>query len=157
MHSPFGFVYSKKYEYPLLQSILSISRSVRWLMSIKLAEIGLHIGQGDLLTSLAEGEIIAVSESAKRLNIRPSSASKLIDRLVEQGFIRRFADPLDSRKSLIEITPSGVLARSKVSRIQVEVEREVFRKITMSEKASIDDRIDSIDRALISLMIRIRN
>jgi DNA-binding MarR family transcriptional regulator len=126
-------------------------------MSIKLAEIGLHIGQGDLLTSLAEGEIIAVSESAKRLNIRPSSASKLIDRLVEQGFIRRFADPLDSRKSLIEITPSGALARSKVSRIQVEVEREVFSKITMSEKASIDDRFDSIDRVLTSLMHRVRN
>jgi len=60
---------------------------------------------------------LRVGELAAAMRITPGGTSKLADRIVRAGLIRREADPLDRRVSRLRLTPKGTrrLAAAKVS------------------------------------------
>jgi DNA-binding MarR family transcriptional regulator len=73
-------------------------------------QMGLHTQQYQLLQTIMgmpEGESPTIANLAARLFLRHNSAVELVDRTIEQGFIRRVPDPIDNRRILLHITPSG--------------------------------------------------
>lgn len=56
----------------------------------------------------------SASEVGRRLGVSKQAAGKTIDRLEALGYVLRVDDPLDARRKLVRLTPSGVdlLARS---------------------------------------------
>ncbi|WP_062018202.1 MarR family winged helix-turn-helix transcriptional regulator [Aureimonas sp. AU4] len=99
----------------LVASLLSISKSVRALMGLRLAELGLHPGQDELLLVLKDGTPQPVSQIAERLNVRASTMSKMKDRLKEQQLLSESTDAIDARNTWVQLTPSG---QALVARIQ---------------------------------------
>src|SRR3954468_12442090 len=57
-------------------------------------------------TLVARGPLSA-GDLAKRTGLTSGAVTRLIDRLVERGTVRRLADPSDRRKVLVEITPGA--------------------------------------------------
>jgi DNA-binding MarR family transcriptional regulator len=57
---------------------------------------------------------VTVTELARQLRVTAPSASVMVERLVEQGFLKRGADKKDRRKRVIFLTP--LAARMKASR-----------------------------------------
>lgn len=70
---------------PLVRALLSISKSTRAFLALLLSDIGLHLGQDQLIACLRHGEPMSVSTLADRIAVRPSTVSKMLDRLVEKG------------------------------------------------------------------------
>ncbi len=67
--------------------------------------------EGTLVQVLAltqlRGQPFTVSELAKRRKVSMQSASALVQRLVERGWVERNPDPDDRRQTLLELTPEG--------------------------------------------------
>jgi DNA-binding MarR family transcriptional regulator len=60
------------------------------------------------------GEPCTVSFVAESLGVDLPRASRLVARAVADGLLRRRADPVDGRRSLLEITPAGQVALDDV-------------------------------------------
>ncbi|SES26869.1 MarR family winged helix-turn-helix transcriptional regulator [Lentzea albida] len=57
---------------------------------------------------LANSGPASPGELARRVNLTSGSASRMIERLVQAGFVRRVPDPHDRRKVVIEPDPDAV-------------------------------------------------
>ena len=70
---------------------------------------GLTMARYDVLAHLnqAEGGRLGLSDLAEAIALSPSGLSKLLDRMVSSGLIRREADPDDARAAFAVITPRG--------------------------------------------------
>lgn len=60
----------------------------------------------------AEGREPTVGGLAEFADVAPSTASRLVDRAVEAGFVARGPSPADARRSVLRLTPAGEALRA---------------------------------------------
>jgi DNA-binding MarR family transcriptional regulator len=85
---------------------------------------------------------ISVGDLAKRLIIRHHSAVGLVDRLIEQGLVRRAGDSSDRRRVNLTLTPRGeallarlaAVHRDELRRIGPDIEAVLVRLRTEPER-----------------------
>ncbi|WAJ27862.1 MarR family winged helix-turn-helix transcriptional regulator [Antarcticirhabdus aurantiaca] len=99
-------------------TLLPLGKNFRALMDLKLQSIGLEVGQDQLLLAITETNSNLVSKLADQLNVRPSTLSKMTDKLAEKGLVLRGKSPADGRVTVLHLTEEG-------SRMQAEV-RELY-------------------------------
>ncbi|MEN9645182.1 MAG: hypothetical protein RL238_1851 [Actinomycetota bacterium] len=76
------------------------------------AQVGLIPAQAQVLMHLDEPRRITDLASANACD--PSSVSTMIQRLERDGLVRRAVDPRDARARLVELSPSGTRARTRL-------------------------------------------
>ncbi|KQT46315.1 hypothetical protein ASG43_11870 [Aureimonas sp. Leaf454] len=135
----------------LVPALLSISKSMRALRGIKLAALGFNNGQDELLMAVPD-EGLPVAQLADLLMIRPSTVSKMTDRLIERALVERVGDLRDARRTIVRITQAGLEAREMVIAARQELEKELTRtleeKDLMQMQACLDDCADMLERRL---------
>ncbi|MBB4004685.1 MarR family winged helix-turn-helix transcriptional regulator [Aurantimonas endophytica] len=124
----------------LLPKIFAINRSIRGLMGLKLAEIGLYPGQDELLLALSPETGTNVSRLADSLRIRPSTVSKMVRYLAAQGLVERAGDPHDARLTFICITPSGTEMQRRIKEVWQSIEQG-FREMDDRNRVERDLRL----------------
>ena len=88
-------------------ALIMLAKATRALHAMRLREIGFQPGQDELILILdQQGK--TVSAVADELDIRPSTVSKMADRLVEKGLVTRVSYPRDQRKTMLKITEKGL-------------------------------------------------
>jgi len=70
-------------------------------------EHGVTVGTVNVLSLLAAVEHPRVDDLVRALDLRVGTASKIVDRYVEAGWIERTANPHDRRSSWLVVTPAG--------------------------------------------------
>ena len=70
-------------------------------------ESGLSMAQLSTLMRLFYGGACGVSHIGDQLGVTAAAASKMIDRLVQQGLLARAEDPTDRRAKNVTVTPAG--------------------------------------------------
>lgn len=127
----------------LLPYLLSIAKSVRQLVSLKLAECGVVVGQDQFLLCFADEEAVSVAALAERLSVRASTVSKMADILQRKGWVGRQSDDHDARKVLVHLSEAGQQIRDVVRRVEEELEVELFKALgkedgTLAALAKLD-------------------
>ena len=56
---------------------------------------------------MPDGVAPTIANVASRMFLKHNSAVELVDRAIEQGLLRRLADPIDHRCVLLRVTPEG--------------------------------------------------
>ncbi|MEX6507390.1 MarR family winged helix-turn-helix transcriptional regulator [Jiella sp. M17.18] len=130
-------------ESPLIvPSLLSISKSTRAFLSLLLAEAGLHPGQDQLLDRLDIHNPVNVSTLADQLAVRPSTVSKMLDRLIDKGLVRRTASNSDARRTMVQLTAAGEQAQAEV--------RSIWRRLETDLTSTLsDEEVEVLDRSLV--------
>jgi DNA-binding MarR family transcriptional regulator len=82
---------------------------------------GVTLHQAGALSHLRHGPL-TMNELAARMEISPSSATQLVDRLVQHGLVERTADPADRRALRISVSETAAQAVR-------EFERERTRRL----------------------------
>ncbi|KQT47595.1 hypothetical protein ASG43_10995 [Aureimonas sp. Leaf454] len=139
----------------LVPALLSISKSMRALQGMKLAALGFHNGQDELLMAIdTKGE--TVSNVAEQLSIRPSTVSKMMDRLVAKGLVERIGDSRDGRRTLIRITPDGIEARKMLIRARSELDLEIASAMNAERCAEITQELEEFAHYIAGRLRRLR-
>ena len=108
-------------------------------------EHGLSPEQRFLLSRIAElGPVRQVSLAEPVLG-DPPNVSRLIDALVERGYVERAPDPADRRSWLVSLTPIGRRRTDRLFRHVVSERQLVFDGLTESELAAMVAALDRID------------
>ena len=95
------------------------------MTDIRLAEIGMQTGQDQLLDALPANGAISISLVAQTLDVRPSTVSKMIDRLTEKDLVCRSLSGTDGRLTLVNLTDAGRSKRTEVHRVWADLEAEL--------------------------------
>ncbi|MGJ7911695.1 MarR family winged helix-turn-helix transcriptional regulator [Neobacillus sp. LXY-1] len=104
-----------------------------------LRPLGLTSSQSEVLRVLFDYEPLSLAELGKLLICETGSPSRLVNRMVEGGFIEQKKSETDSRKVTLTLTKKG---RDAVLKIMA-VETETYHSIeTMLEGSSVSELID---------------
>jgi DNA-binding MarR family transcriptional regulator len=72
-----------------------------------------------------------------RLGIAPSTLTRNLGRLLEQGLVTRVPDPKDARASQVELTAEGRRAAQAVEQQGVGFAEEVLRRMPEGDRAKV--------------------
>ncbi|GGD38036.1 MarR family winged helix-turn-helix transcriptional regulator [Aureimonas glaciei] len=139
----------------LAEDLVTLSKRIRAVFGTALAETDFHNGQDHMIMVLVPGTDIAVSELAMELDVRPSTVSKMVDRLAERGLVIRLPDPKDSRKTLLRITAEGVRTQATIRTLWAEIGRRLAPK-QHDEAAVMMTQIKRLNEAVHALLLRHR-
>jgi DNA-binding MarR family transcriptional regulator len=143
-------------EVPIVSRLLSIAKLTRAMLGLKLAEIDLCAGQDQLLSVFQGTTRASISTLANAVSVRPSTVSKMVDRLIEKGLMQRFRDPNDARTTLVELTPLGQHQQQMVADIWHAVERDLTKSLASGEIDNLRGELEKVDGLLTAKMSRLR-
>lgn len=130
----------------MVTSIIRAQQLVLHRADSALRDLGLTLARYEVLMVLVFSTrgTLPLSLIGNRLQVHPTSVTSLLDRLEDQGYVRRRAHPTDRRAKLAEVTPEG---------------REVAQLATerLNERVYADPGIDEGDvETLIEILGRLR-
>ena len=109
--------------------------------------LGLSMPQLSVLIQLHFRGVCGMSEVSERFEITPAAASQLVDKLVQNGLIRREEDPRDRRAKCLDLTDKGrdLLQRNFDERYRwVD---EVVEKLTPEDRTKVREALEIMTRA----------
>ncbi|WP_050608199.1 MarR family winged helix-turn-helix transcriptional regulator [Clostridium niameyense] len=102
-----------------------------------LAEYGIHPGQVEFLMTLYKKDGIIQKELSKKLNIKPSTITVMVQRLTKAGMIYKVIDKTDLRTSRIFLTNDGLNACEKIKIIVKNMENLSLLNFSEEEKNNL--------------------
>ena len=129
-------------------ALLRAAGAVHDFVESRLATVGLSIPRLAALERLVDaGGSLPLGQLADRLACVKSNVTQLVDRLEADGLVARVLDPGDKRSRLAVVTDAGRLAREAGTRVQSEVETQLFTSLTFDETARLAEIIQKIRNA----------
>ena len=108
---------------------------------------GLSMPQFGLLMQMHHKGACGMSEVSERFEITPAAASQLVDKLVQNGFIKREEDPQDRRAKLLNLTDKGrELIQQGIEERYRWVE-ELGERLTGEERVKVTEALNIMTRA----------
>jgi DNA-binding MarR family transcriptional regulator len=99
----------------------------------RMIDIHLTVSEHIVLKTLAHSEM-TVAGVADCLSITHSAASRAVDRLVEDGFVRREEDRADRRRKLLTLAPAGQALVNDFERVMAEGVRPMIAGLSPAEQ-----------------------
>ncbi len=80
-----------------------------------LASFKITPAQFGLLRRMAEGEVVNLTELARRLGCSNANMTRLVENTVKAGLVEKLQHPSDQRVAPVRLTPQGVLTRERAA------------------------------------------
>lgn len=141
---------------PLTRLLGTITTLSRMLRDHQLAEIGLVSGQDRLLDTLHADELVSVTVLAQAMHIRPSTLSKMLDRMGERGLCRRERSTADQRLTMVRLTPEGLRLQSLVRQTYATSEAVLVRQLDGGERDTLLAELGRLQDALLRHASKVR-
>jgi DNA-binding MarR family transcriptional regulator len=77
-------------------------------------ELGLSQAEFNALIVLDEGQEVSGCEFAERMALSPSRGSRVLNRLVADGYVKTLTGATDRRALVISLTPEGKQVRQRI-------------------------------------------
>jgi MarR family transcriptional regulator, organic hydroperoxide resistance regulator len=114
--------------------LVQICRAHRNKAQELLSQIDLYPGQEFLLANLSSHDGLTHTEVAENLCVQPATLTKMLDRLVKTGLVRRKMDPDDQRVSRVYLTEKGRQLLKPIEQAWEELEQISFANLTLEER-----------------------
>lgn len=128
--------------------IVRAARELRAELARRLAPLGLHPGQEQLLEMLWETDGRAQAEVAAELGIEPPTVTRMVQRLEANGFVERAAHPVDRRSVQVWLTEQGREVRPRVRRVLRGLRQQATRGLTERQEAQLATLLDRVSANL---------
>jgi DNA-binding MarR family transcriptional regulator len=114
----------------------------------RLSELNLSFSHIRALRALAQNQTLAMKDLAEELQLTPPSITALTRRLVQTGLVRRDADEVDSRVTLLSLTDEGRLLLRQLYEGQLQHMELLLHGLTPEEQEQFLHLMDRAVRAL---------
>ncbi len=103
-------------------ALLVAHRRLTQLLDDELRRIGgVSLDEYDVLLNVRSGgQPLRMAQLAERALISRPTASRVVDRLVGKGWVRRWKDEKDRRVVLLELTPEGQRVQARAARVHLD-------------------------------------
>jgi DNA-binding MarR family transcriptional regulator len=125
-----------------------LDRVLRRRLSAAVEPSGLTLPAYTALSVLRAHDGLSNARLARRSLVTPQSMSEVLAQLVEQGYVRRLAEPGHRRVIRIELTDAGSRVLARCDRAVDAVEREMLGELGADEAAGLRETLIRCGRAL---------
>jgi DNA-binding MarR family transcriptional regulator len=101
------------------------SRQISVYLESRIRELGVSVIEGHVLTYLRSYQPASIRDLVRVFGIKQSTFTSLLDRLEQNGFVRRAINPADRRSFLIQITEEGLELAARLNRLLKTLEEEI--------------------------------
>ena len=108
-------------------------------MTARLADLGLRVGEHEVLANLLRTPGMTQQELAKRCFVAKSGISMMLTRMEAQGLLRREADAKDGRIKRLYLSPSGEPLAQQSMAIQDEIVSLMMTPLSAIELAAMTE------------------
>jgi DNA-binding MarR family transcriptional regulator len=98
---------------------------------------GVTVAQAAALEALGAEGALRLSDLGRRLGIAPSTLTRNLDRLEEQGLVARERDPDDARSARVALTARGRRAAAAVEEQEIGFARQVLGRIPPERRGEV--------------------
>ncbi len=127
----------------IMDTVHLIMRNIHTEMD-KNSGVFLSVQQFRSMSIILDSQMPSLSDVSERLGTTLSSASRMIESLVERGYVVRKADVEDRRKLVLAVTKEGKTAMDEVENITIRIMADKLTSFTASERAVITLAMDLI-------------
>lgn len=114
-----------------------ISKLMLQQAKVSLEERTATIIQGQILSYLEKNNHAKMSDLASHIRTSFSSATQIVERMVQAGFVDRVQDANDRRLVLLTITENGRTQLKELKRAKRERMKKLFKDVTSNEIAEL--------------------
>ncbi len=139
----------------LIGPLMLLSKAMRTYMNLRLEELGLWAGQDEILLALENGRK-SVGTVAERVNVRPSTVSKTLHRLLAMGLVTRDIQLHDMRSATIALTPSGEEMTKRIRELYADMNSEFEKQIELQQMAVTAQHLERVHAQLLKRLRRHR-
>jgi DNA-binding MarR family transcriptional regulator len=124
----------------VLDALDAFQRVVAAQHAPELTELTLTFGQVKAIYLVASTGPMRMSDLAAQLGTAPSTASGLVDRLVQMGLLERSEDPTNRRQVLVRATPAALEQLDAMNELNRDRLRQLLARFTDPDDISIIER-----------------
>jgi MarR family transcriptional regulator, transcriptional regulator for hemolysin len=125
-----------------------IARQLRLSFDQRVERGGLTRAKWTLIAAVARNPGVTQRTIAEALEVREITAGRLIDRLCDEGYLKRRENPNDRRAYCVHLTPAAQPLLDKLDEIAKSREAEIFAGIEADDLERLDKLLDAIARNL---------
>jgi MarR family transcriptional regulator for hemolysin len=145
------------------RSIIASARNRRRTIALKLAVVarqlrltfdksaersGLTRAKWTLIAAVSRNPGVTQRTIAEALEVREITAGRLIDRLCDEGILKRRESPSDRRAYSVYLTPAAQPLLDKLDELAKSREAEIFAGFDAGDLEKLDELLDAIARNL---------
>lgn len=134
----------------IIADIRGTMTQLKWASSERLLRLGVSMAQVHILYTVQRNGEMTMSQLAEVLNVSLSSATGLIDRIVERGFIERNRVPTDRRIVLVRVTAAGEQMLHEVDGVTETLVRSVLGHLPAAQLRGVSQAISLLRAAVAS-------
>jgi DNA-binding MarR family transcriptional regulator len=125
-----------------------IARQMRLSFDQRVERGGLTRAKWTLIAAVARNPGVTQRSIAEALEVREITAGRLIDRLCDEGYLKRRENPNDRRAYCVYLTPAAQPLLDKLDEIAKSREAEIFMGFEADDLEKLDKLLDAIARNL---------
>jgi DNA-binding MarR family transcriptional regulator len=122
---------------PIIADFRATMTQLKCAMSERVLRAGVSMAQLHVLFTLQRSGEMTMSRLAEMLDVSLSSATGLIDRIEERGFLERDRVPEDRRIVIVRITPAGRRLLDEVDAINDGLLRSVLARVDRGQLSAV--------------------
>jgi DNA-binding MarR family transcriptional regulator len=122
--------------------------AMKCAMSERLVRLGISMAQLNIMYTLQRNGEMTMSRLADVLGVSLSSATGLVDRIEERGYIERTRVPEDRRVVLVHVTEAGTRMLQENDALSDELMRTVLARLDPAELPVIARAVGEVRTAL---------
>ena len=85
------------------------------------------------LLSINNNESLKCNQLSKKMDLSVSRGSRVIEKLMKNGYLKQESSKTDRRISIISLTPKGCNAKKKIEKVLNECEAKILKELTKKE------------------------
>ncbi len=134
---------------PDLDAVMRAARVIGGIVAESIAQTGDLVSMPQLraLVLVATRADVNASAVAAALDVHPSNATRLLDRLVQAGLLQRSESDTDRRNVVLSLTAAGSELVSSVMRHRRSAYRRILHKMTPTQRHQLRRALDAFARA----------
>ena len=122
--------------------------AMKCAMSERLVRLGISMAQLNIMYTLQRNGEMTMSRLADVLGVSLSSATGLVDRIEERGYIERTRVPEDRRVVLVHVTEAGTRMLQENDALSDELMRDVLARLDPAELPVIARAVGEVRAAI---------
>jgi MarR family transcriptional regulator for hemolysin len=126
-----------------------VARQLRVAFDQSAEASGMTRAQWHLIAAVARNPGATQRTIAEALEVREITAGRLVDRLCEEGYLRREENPSDRRAYCVYLTPGAQPVLDKLDELAKIHETTIFAGLQAQDQEKLDGLLDKIARNLL--------
>lgn len=110
-------------------------------------ETGLSPAEYNGIAAINSRENISCNALSQKMGLSPSRASRVLDKMVKNGYFIRENNALDRRKCTISLAKKGLDIKKKIDKLKSDCEQKIYERLSSQEITVIVDGLKKIINA----------